>query len=223
MARFIEWLIWLIILGAVGVGGYFGYELLSEMQSAGTDDVSYTDRMMENSQDTSRKETITPKAKVKTVGKESKGCPKVGELMFPNTSSKIYNIVFSRDFSTDKACLKRGPILTGRKALPLVSPGEPGLSVISGHRDTHFKDLQKFGVGQYAVFNDQETKFIYQVRRMKTVVAGKGDTIPSIRSKNTILWISTCFPFSFHGPAPYRRIFELDLIREEKGIKWHNE
>ncbi|WP_187820439.1 sortase domain-containing protein [Pasteuria penetrans] len=224
MARFVERLIWLIILGSLGVCGYLGYQWWSHIRDAGVDDPAYILHSMKNPEDTSPKPTILPKEPVHKIGENSEKCSKVMELIFPNRSDKIFNVRLTQTAAREDSCLKKGPIMVTRSST-LKYPGEPGLSFIAAHRDTSFiflkeKDLR---IGDYAILVDKKgTKRIYQIRRIRTIPKEKA-TLKPIESKYSILWISTCFPFSFHGPAPYRRIFELDLVREEKGIKWHNE
>ncbi|WP_149453110.1 sortase domain-containing protein [Pasteuria penetrans] len=224
MIRFVEWFIWLVILAALSVGGYTGYQIMSERRSSSTQDPQYTNSSMENWEDTSYKSDITPtRIPITLLGKENRYCPKVEEMTLPGNSDKIYNIMFAHNTEMEEDCLKKGPILLGGEDdSRLAVPGEPGLAVVSGHRDTQFEDMETVEKGDYVILNDQRTKRTFQVRRYRTIPKDEATVEPVTNTTKSLLWISTCYPFKFHGPAPYRRIYELEMVREESGVPWHN-
>ncbi|WP_187820248.1 sortase domain-containing protein [Pasteuria penetrans] len=220
MIRSITWLLWLIVLGSLGVCGYFSYQMWVQVKGSGTDDPLYASNSMENARNTSPQPTIAPGKSVKKIVKSSEVCPKVMELTFPNRSDRVFDVRLAEHIEMENLCLERGPTLI-RRSSQLVFPGEPGLAVISAHRDTSFTFLRRkdLRVGDYAVTNDGETKRVFQVRKIRTLPE-KEALLHPIRNKHSFLRITTCYPYVFIGGSPERRFFDFDLVREEKGTNW---
>jgi sortase A len=93
-----------------------------------------------------------------------------------------------------------------------VLPGEPGNSVISAHRDTHFRELEHARPGDHiSVERADGQSFVFSVSDVRVVdsrkvrIALDGDA-PS-------LTLVTCYPFNAISPGgPLRFVVTADLI-----------
>ncbi|MBA3890281.1 MAG: class D sortase [Gemmatimonadaceae bacterium] len=82
-------------------------------------------------------------------------------------------------------------------------PGQPGNSVISGHRDRHFLRLGGLALGDTVVteMGPRRTQWIVVSRR----VLGAGE--PALfATVDATLTLTTCWPIRFFGPAPDRLV-----------------
>lgn len=86
-----------------------------------------------------------------------------------------------------------------------VLPGEPGVSVVAGHRDTHFRDLKTLTVGDALTARSQQGGSIqYQVYQTRIVDIRSDDL--ALEADRTELILLTCYPFDAvdpNGPLRY--------------------
>lgn len=94
-----------------------------------------------------------------------------------------------------------------------VLPGEKDNSVLSGHRDTVFRQLGKIGKGDLLIVRTSAGKFTYKVRRTRIVDADDRTVI--VPKPRATLTVTTCYPFSYIGDAPQRYILIADLISSD--------
>ncbi len=120
----------------------------------------------------------------------------VAQLKFPKVKSEL--IVLSGDSGSSLAF---APGWSTKSA----SPGEQGVTVISGHRDTHFKLLKDTDIGDpIDVVTTQGETVNYQVKTIE-VVDSRVATIKTEQSGQTLVLV-TCFPFDAvvaGGPLRY--------------------
>lgn len=90
-------------------------------------------------------------------------------------------------------------------------PGEPGLMVIAGHRDTHFTHLKDVRAGaRFSVQNSSGAWHRYQVTETKIVHSDDRALIDSERSRVVFV---TCWPFETtdtNGPLRYAVFADQD-------------
>lgn len=91
-----------------------------------------------------------------------------------------------------------------------VLPGEKDNSVLSGHRDTVFRQLGNVGKGDLLVVSTEAGEFTYKVRKVRIVDADDRTVI--VPKPRATLTVTTCYPFDFIGDAPERYILVADLI-----------
>lgn len=91
-----------------------------------------------------------------------------------------------------------------------VLPGEADNSVLAGHRDTVFRKLGEVGINDRLIVKTSAGTFIYKVRKVRIV--DSDDRTVIVPMERATLTVSTCYPFSFIGPAPQRYILVADLI-----------
>ncbi len=90
-------------------------------------------------------------------------------------------------------------------------PGEPGNSVIAGHRDTVFYDLRKIEAGDKMEFADADN--VHKYRVSSTRIVAPEDVSVMNKADGRRLTLVTCYPFSFVGPAPQRFV----VVAEAEG------
>ncbi|MFS0666605.1 class D sortase [Peribacillus frigoritolerans] len=128
----------------------------------------------------------------------------MGELYIPKIEATlpIYH-------GTDEDELEKG---VGHYA-GSVLPGEKDNSVLSGHRDTIFRDLGEVGDGDLLIAKTEAGSFTYKVRKVRIVDADDRTVI--VPKPKATLTVTTCYPFSYIGSAPERYVLVADLLKSE--------
>ncbi|UGB32300.1 class D sortase [Metabacillus sp. B2-18] len=93
-------------------------------------------------------------------------------------------------------------------------PGEDSNSVLSAHRDTFFRQLDSLVVGDKLIVNRSDVSFIYKIKKIRIV--NKNDKTVIVPKPKSTLTLTTCYPFTYIGPAPQRYIIEAELITKPK-------
>lgn len=75
-----------------------------------------------------------------------------------------------------------------------VKPGEDGASIISAHRDTHFKFLKKIKLGDEIKIQTKDGKFIYY-KVKNTKIVNESNVRINMNKSNKRLVLVTCYPF----------------------------
>lgn len=125
----------------------------------------------------------------------------MGELIIPKLGASLPII-----HGTDEDELEQG---VGHFA-GSVLPGQDDNSVLSGHRDTVFRELGKVGKGDEFIVNTADGTFTYRVRQVRIV--DEDDRTVIVPKPRATLTVSTCYPFDFAGYAPERYILVADLV-----------
>lgn len=89
-------------------------------------------------------------------------------------------------------------------------PGENGNVVITGHRDTVFRNLGKVQEGDLVKLNTYYGNFTYKVSKIRIV--DEDDKTVIVRSDKEMLTIYTCYPFEYIGHATKRYVLVCDLV-----------
>lgn len=93
-------------------------------------------------------------------------------------------------------------------------PGSAGNSVISAHRDRHFRALDRVAIGDTIETRARHQTTTWIVREIKVV---GGETPALFRSTETRLTLTTCWPVRFLGPAPDRLLITATPLGAEGG------
>jgi len=94
-----------------------------------------------------------------------------------------------------------------------VLPGEKDNCVISGHRETTFRQLYKLKVGNSIIVQTSAGTFTYEVS--STRIVNKDDKTVIVPTRSAVLTMTTCYPFNFIGDAPDRYIVSAVLVKIE--------
>jgi len=91
-------------------------------------------------------------------------------------------------------------------------PGEPGSSIIAGHRDTHFEFMQKLKPGEKIQIQTRQGDIIwYEITKMDIADSRKQDLQTSPQSE--LLTLVTCYPFNSITPGgPLRYIITAKKV-----------
>lgn len=92
-----------------------------------------------------------------------------------------------------------------------VLPGENDNSVLSGHRDTVFRDLGKLQIGDQLIVQTSAGSFTYEINN--TQIVDKDDQTIITPTDDAVLTVTTCYPFSYVGAAPDRYILSANLVQ----------
>ena len=128
----------------------------------------------------------------------------MGELIIPKLEASLPII-----HGTDEDELEKG---VGHFAQS-VMPGENDNSVLSGHRDTVFRELGEVGKGDILIVKTFSGTFTYKVRQVRIV--DEDDRTVIVPKPRATLTVSTCYPFDYVGYAPERYILVADLVASE--------
>lgn len=85
-----------------------------------------------------------------------------------------------------------------------VFPGQNEQILISGHRDTVFRNFDQLEIGDYFILNMPYGTYTYAIQ--KTDIVPKDDTTVIRKMGEEVLVVSTCYPFRYIGDAPERFI-----------------
>jgi sortase A len=97
-----------------------------------------------------------------------------------------------------------------------VLPGEDNNSVLSGHRDTVFRELGKLKIGDQLVIHTSAGTFTYEIKQ--TRIVHKDDKTVIVPTDHAVLTVTTCYPFRYIGDAPDRYIITSDLVKSDKTL-----
>ncbi|MFB6467745.1 class D sortase [Cytobacillus sp. Hz8] len=136
-----------------------------------------------------------------TISKWHKKGEKIGELAIPKLK-ETYPILEG----TSSDILKKAVGHYTRSALP----GESNNSVLSAHRDTFFRGLEKLKKEDVILVNSNGGTFRYKIKKIR-IVDAQDQTVITPKPK-AILTLTTCYPFYFIGNAPKRYIVVAELI-----------
>ena len=94
-----------------------------------------------------------------------------------------------------------------------VLPGEEDNCVLSGHRDTVFRDLGNLRIGDELIIQTSAGTFTYEV--IGTRIVHKDDKTVIVPTDHAVLTMTTCYPFNFIGNAPDRYIVSAALVKNK--------
>ncbi len=82
-------------------------------------------------------------------------------------------------------------------------------TVLSGHRDTVFSEMGELEEGDRIYLEYEEKTYEYQIR--ETWITDADDRSVITKKDDPTLTLTTCYPFTYVGPAPERYIIEAEL------------
>ena len=91
-----------------------------------------------------------------------------------------------------------------------VLPGVSDNSVLAGHRDSVFRNLGNVKLGDLMTVRTDYGVFVYEVHKIRIVKADDKTVI--VPTADSVLTLSTCYPFRFVGNAPKRYIVQAGLV-----------
>lgn len=131
----------------------------------------------------------------------------VAALLIPKIGQK-YSIYWGTDTST----LTQG---VGMFVSDLTTvPGGYGHTVLSGHRDTVFTRLDELEKGDLLHVQYDGKLFSYEVT--DTWITHEDDRTVIVEKEESMLTLTTCYPFDFIGFAPDRYIVQAKLVAEQE-------
>lgn len=86
-----------------------------------------------------------------------------------------------------------------------VFPGQGEQIILSGHRDTVFRNFAELELGDEFIVEMPYGDYTYEIRDTKIVDAD--DTSVVGKMGEEVLVVSTCYPFNYLGSAPERFVF----------------
>lgn len=100
-----------------------------------------------------------------------------------------------------------------------VQPGQPGVSVIGGHRDTHFEFLQHVLLGdEFSIESINGDHYRFQVKEI--IIADVRESKIPLQSSVAKVVLVACYPFDdWQAGSPLRYLVVADLIMIEKNRK----
>ncbi len=109
---------------------------------------------------------------------------------------------------TSGQALAFGPGLLDQSA----APGQPGSTIIAGHRDTHFVFLEKLQKGDVIQLqNSDGHRYRYKIEQMEIVDSSKRSLY--LQQQNAELTLITCYPFhALNSGGPLRYVVHAALL-----------
>ncbi|UCZ53177.1 class D sortase [Bacillus shivajii] len=131
----------------------------------------------------------------------------IAELTIPKLE-RLYPVYWG----TESTSLKKGVGMYDSQWT--VTPDIVGHTVLSGHRDTVFRDVGDLVEGDQLHLKFEGTNYIYEI--VDIWITDKNDRTVIVNKDSSILTLTTCYPFNYLGNAPERYIIQSELIRKEK-------
>jgi sortase A len=185
----------LLILFGFSLSSYHAYWIFVGLQS--TDDIK--------GKRTNAAEPKTSEPLQTALAQRSEVGEKIGTLLIPTLKQS-----FPIFHGNSEHILKKG--IGHVKGTSL--PGEASNSVLAGHRDTFFRHLDQLKVGDKLIVSRSERFYIYKIKKIRIV--DKDDKTVIVPRPKSTLTLTTCYPFTYIGPAPQRYIVEAELITKPK-------
>jgi sortase A len=137
----------------------------------------------------------------------------VARVMLPGKDTRIVTVLAGASGRN----LAFGPVHDSSSVLP----GEPGNSVIAGHRDTHFRSLRNVGLGdRLYVERADGTSRVFAVVDRRVVDARTTRVL--LDSDAVRLTLVTCYPFDAVDPrGPLRLVITADAVQAGDAFTWH--
>lgn len=146
-----------------------------------------------------RREALAGRQKFKPVESDV-----LGVLEIPKIKAELPMIE-----GTDEEMLDRGVGHYSASALPL--DGEQIL--LSGHRDTVFRNFAKLELGDRFIVKLPYGTFEYEIS--STEIVDKDDTSVIRSMGKEVLVVTTCYPFRYVGDAPQRYVVYADPVSSQ--------
>jgi len=109
---------------------------------------------------------------------------------------------------TEESVLKKGVGHYSKSSLP----GENNNIVLSGHRDTVFREFERIGLGDQLIVRMGEDEYMYKVKKVRIV--DKDDRTVMVPKPKETLTVTTCYPFQYIGNAPKRYVLIAERIKK---------
>jgi sortase A len=94
-----------------------------------------------------------------------------------------------------------------------VLPGEADNCVLSGHRETVFRQLGNLKIGDQLIVQTSAGTFTYEVNGTRIVKADDKTVI--VPTDHAVLTMTTCYPFNTPGYFPDRYIVSAALVKTQ--------
>lgn len=196
-----KWLSRILIVVGIGFLIAFGYTIYDHMNSSSVTleeaqaslDLKREEYQLTESDNT---EEDDPTNGIDVEGYQADNGEAFGVLDIPKLGRSIGIVE-----GTDADSLKRG---VGHVA-STVFPGQGEQIVLSGHRDTVFRDFGELEMGDTFVVQMPYGEFEYEIR--DSTIVDRYDTSVIGKMGEEVLVVSTCYPFEFYGFAPDRFVF----------------
>ncbi|UII56509.1 class D sortase [Cytobacillus spongiae] len=130
----------------------------------------------------------------------------IGLLQIPTLTAELPIIE-----GTNEDELEKGVGHYSKTALP----GQTDQILLSGHRDTVFRRIGELQKGDHLSIKMRYGEFTYEIYDFYIVDADDTSVIRST-APNEILTLSTCYPFSYIGNAPYRYVLSAKRIKKNQ-------
>ncbi|ENQ3077267.1 class D sortase [Bacillus cereus] len=200
----------LIIIG-LSIGSYYFLELYNSKRSTASltkNEIKNYETAPESIHSTQNIEVSPPddhpseSVQVPTTQVQHQQGEKVALLVIPKINKK-----FSVYWGADPKVLKKG---VGMFVSDLTTtPAGNGHTVLSGHRDTVFTELGELQENDTLIVKYDNKTYTYQITRHW--VTDAEDRTVIVEKDESILTLTTCYPFDYIGDAPNRYIIEAKL------------
>ncbi|WP_339228738.1 class D sortase [Oceanobacillus sp. FSL K6-2867] len=181
---------WLLIIAGLSILSIGGYQLLSSSEKE-EERLSEAYAILANGEHTSKGITIEGVTDIAYETGET-----IGLLHIPKLDRQIAIIE-----GTDEEELAEGVGHYHDTGLP----GQNRQILLSGHRDTVFRDFDQLKDGDEFHVKMEYGTYIYRIRDQE-VVAADNTTVIDPSRKDEYLTVSTCYPFYMIGSAPDRYV-----------------
>lgn len=94
------------------------------------------------------------------------------------------------------------------------APGDSGLSMISAHRDTHFRFLQALAIGDRLLLQTRDKTTVYEISHFQVVDSDRYTL--SSQTEEDLLVLVTCYPFDAITTGGSQRFLAFATKHQDK-------
>ncbi|MYL57815.1 class D sortase [Virgibacillus halodenitrificans] len=218
----------ILILAGIVLISFFGYNYFSMEQAQENSLAEAKEKIAEGQKDLQKIDTQSSSENMAESNKEHnneqlKKQTETGDNNYTSSKNTVTNtpkqtIQFQAEFNEAFATLdipklgKTLPIVEGTDPNSLekgvghlsesVFPGDNEQIVLSGHRDTVFRNFGELVIGDQFVVNMPYGSYDYTIK--ETEIVPEDDTSVIRKMNEEVLVVTTCYPFSYVGFAPER-------------------
>lgn len=194
----------LLILIGIIILGVFGYQMFSHKQAQDQSMIEAKERIESGKKETHNTMDTNTNTKVADNGNSSE-IKNTRENFFVNDNEAFATLEIPKlgktlpiVEGTDPDSLAKG---VGHLS-ESVFPGQDEQILVSGHRDTVFRDFGKLQIGDNFKVNMPYGTYDYEIK--ETEIVPEDDTTVIREMDEEVLVVTTCYPFSYVGNAPDR-------------------
>lgn len=205
MKKTINWILNILIIVVVIIIAYLLWQnhLMKKLETDNTVEALETYEQVTCSQD----EIVADVSNPQVTNDSTSANEIIGYIMFPSLGES--SALLQGDVNDDQiAAMSKGVSHDPRSSMP----GEPGNTVLAGHRELFFKNFLKLEAGDDVIINVGDNIYIYEIESFEVIDPEQVDTV-FYANDDDLLVMYTCYPIESWKPFSQRMVVKAKPIK----------